>query len=1829
MTMSPFSLVLSRRLLTLVSSAMTALVCGYAANLSADEPPIAQYPLYGGGGVNAPPLTMLVMGRDHTLYYEAYNDASDLNGDGVLDVGYKPNMIGSDGNRVDYFGYFDSDLCYDYDTGNGRFEPTGQASTKKCSGNWSGDFLNYLTTSRVDALRKVLYGGKRIIDQGPDTDSCTGTDCLTVLERSYIPQDAHSWGKEYKSIDHDGYDIADYTPLSAPPDGMRHLFANTTLLKTGNKEPLLRVLPNSAYRIWEWVAIERPVAGDKCLDGGKGPSCETSGGSDWQILPSSYMSNLTQTTFKHDDGHPDSLLEFDTMVATYATEDNLCGTKTVSTIDGTGNPFAGENGCTNDKYLTIFQGELDIPEDGTYTFGINGDDAVDLLIDTNGDGIMEPVVGWYDGHGAGKCSDHSGNITLDAGTYDFVFRHEEGTGSDSYYLCRNQETSSSEMTDYIVRVEVCDHTYPDAVCQDYPAGTKKPVGVLQSYGESDEMLFGLLTGSYGENMAGGVLRKNIESLQDEINPLTGQFTDAEGIVRTIDKFRIVDFSMNQNYQYTGGWRTTSSMATGGYFPDWGNPIGEMVYETLRYFSGKESATSDFMPGLTSGKERVTLKDYDGDSYFDLPAPDWRDPYRRYTEEDGTYTLIEEDFNNKFCSPAAQLIISDVNPSYDTDQVPGSPFGSFSGDILGLDAAAEANIISSAEGLSGSYFIGQSGTEYDGAPSAKTITGLGNIRGLSPSEPTKQGGFYTAGIARYGYENDLREDIDVDVEQIINTFSVALASPLPRIDIPVGDGQVTVVPFAKSVGGSSINAAQGQFQPTNTIVDFFIEKFANTAEDDSDADPDENEGRPYIKFRINYEDVEQGADHDMDAIVAYELKVDDSNQLIVSLDSEYAAGGIIQHMGYVISGTTADGVYLEVRDEDTGEGSDPDYFLDTHAGQAPGACTSAPSSGDCNDPLPLNATRTFTVSDSADVATVLESPLWYAAKYGSGGTREKEKPSENYFLVTNAGTLQEQLDEAFKRIVDLGKKSVATVAATPNQTTEADRYFKASFDPEGWFGDIEARQLDDDDNPNNDPVDWAASNQLPAADDRNIYTSYRDASGGTQGVTFTVADLTSLPSEQKATLGTTAEEQQDVLNYLRGDQTKEQEDPDELPLPGEYRQREILIGDIVNSSPIFVGAVEDFGYAERTASTSRYKTALPPETPGAASYSGDAAGFVESSKTRQPMIYVGANDGMLHAFNADTGVEVFAYVPRTLFPKLKKLSEPDYNDTLKHLYYVDGTPQVNQAYFEGDDEVVAGWRSVLLGSLGAGGRGLFALDVTDPLLFDETKVLWEINTNDSDFIELGYLVNQMPMEQWAVGRLYSGEWVAIFGNGYDSLANETYKTLACDDPSDEDGPKCERMGAYLFIVNIETGELIKKIRAPAPQGASGDARNGLSAVGLIQDRNAHVVAAYAGDLLGNLWKFDLSSASSDDWEVAYGGEGDEPPLPLFTATDADGNPQPIVAPALGGDLGEGAGYIVNFGTGQFMREGDEREPVSPDTYQVQSVYGVWDAYSLSYDEDDPDATGEYPSNVGEPPTWKIDEAGIEELVLSQDGGTTANMKIDELSEPIPSRDSLSLGQQTIEAEVKPDGSDDIWLVISQEPFVLGPEATPPDDDPLPTPQKRGWLIDLIVEDGEAQGDRIISTQQNLAGSGYMTFTALRPDPASAGQCTTGETSTILCTVDIRSGAGPGRPLFDLNEDGKFDEDDLVPVNGELVPPSCKETELSGAPRILLPELPEFDEERDDVDRVESNWSKTATVADYTADQLDASPPAYTLIMSDGSRIKIRAPIPGRQGWRQIR
>lgn len=1446
---------------------------------------LAQTPLFVSESY--PPLNMMVMARDHKLYYEAYNDASDLDGNGVIDVGYKPNQI-------DYYGYFNNNACYSYS--DNVFTPTVAATgtkNKQCDGStWSGDFLNYLTTSRMDALRRVLYGGTRVED----------STSRTVLQSAYIPRDAHSWGKAYDPArDIATYDIRNYAPLSQPAAGTRHLFAVTTTAEADDGAiPRLRVLNDSKFQIWEWVSKERPVAQDKCIN--NDTSCAQPAGSPYEMLTSSAFKDLTITTWKRTGSMPTSVTTMNTHFELNAVDSKKCGTGTLSAIDVTGagnNPFAGTNGCTQDNYLTRIQGQLYIPEAGTYRFAVNGDDAVDVTI-SNG-----TTFGWWGGHGnesrtQASLEAHSYDIYFSApGWKDVTFRHVEGTGDDNWGLALRLTRPASAIVDHKIRVEACSSSNAalrESTCKAYPnnggAPIYKPTGLLHDFGENEKMYFGLLTGSYQKNIAGGTLRRNISKFTEEVDLQTGQFkTTVKGMVANIDGQRVIGF--NGDTYNSCGWITNgpiSGMNDPSNCAMWGNPIGEMMYETMRYFAGATAAQAEY--GYTNNGSK--------DNTLGLSKPDWKAPYRPVA--DGGY---------QHCARPVMTVLSDINPSYDF-KMPGSRYQSLTAGVDslgGFNVSDEVQAIGAAEGLHGkNFFIGQSTkTNADAAPTVKQVNDLSWVRGLSPQEPSKEGTYYSAGVSRFAANNLIFGNSRG--KSGLMTYSVALASPLPEIRLPVGNGGfVTIAPFAKSVGGSGIDPAQ--FAPTNQIVDYYVDRIANTGEVKNTAI---NGGRPYAEFRINYEDVEQGADHDMDAIVRYIVALQADSSVKIDLVSEYAAGGITQHMGYVISGTTQDGMYLDVRDKDSGAASGY-YALNTPQNRPPGYCVGKSGDTECQG-LPLTASRTFTPSTSDTSGSFLKDPLWYAAKYGMPGRVpadvDAEKGPDNYFLVTNATTLKEKMTKAFNDILQKNDSVTAVAVTVPEGTlTVGGDVFRTSFTADKWVGDLIRDRLTEIAVPATPATEttpatpattrltsvrqWSAAEKLATRTAaRKIY--YAGAGSGTPALRpFTFAGISGQPDDAawltalniNPGTNTADSRAQERIAFLRGE-SETLRIRKRLP-----SGQPIVLGDIVNSSPLRVSGAMYRGTAAE---------ALEKD--------GNYAAFIQGQIDKPAMIYVGANDGMLHAFNADTGEEVFAFIPSAVRSNLNVLTASNYGekDGTPHRYYVDGSPVATDVFFGG------AWHKVLIGSLGAGGRQVFALDITDPL---NPSLLWEFGSDQDS--NMGNSVAQPTIARLNdPSSTVGGKWVALVPSGYQGGSSSTG-------------------GANLFVLDIETGAKIKRFdlaggMTAAELTASLPLGNGLSrTTGIDGNRDGKVDLAYAGDLLGNVWRFDLRSGSSDAWTAQK----------FFTAKDASDVRQPITAAPYVVDHPTGAGDLVIVGTGRLLTVSDKSST------QKQSIYGIWERYSGS-------------------------------------------------------------------------------------------------------------------------------------------------------------------------------------------------------------------------------------------------------------------------------------------
>lgn len=1029
--------------------------------------------------MGAPPLVMLALGRDHKLYYEAYNDASDLNEDGELDVHYVPS--------IDYYGYFDSRKCYAYDRSANLFVPTSVTADKRCVGagaddKWSGNFLNYLTMSRMDTIRKVLYGGYRSVD----------TDTETVLQRVFIPQDAHSWGKEYTSVAVDGYDIADYTPFSAPQaaQGRRHLFASTTL-NSPNDPPLLRYALDNPRRIWNWVSKEAPVADNSIAPEGTYTTLPNNRAGFEQFVldhavPARFLGSMSWLNYR--DRNKVGQLTPGASAAAFGAIDGGGNPLRPSSYGPTDNrpglPAYNRDHAEQNGYMLIFTGTLQVTQGGEYRFAVDGDDSVQVIID--GGTPNQKVAGWYGAHGRrGVVDNPPGDrqvaVQFAANSrHTIEFRIAEQASEDYYHLSWRGPDSSNAwqivpaskfsdlkveaytlmtalpIVDLQVRVRVCDPAVGlEKNCQQYPNGNFKPYGILQERGEPKLMYFGLITGSYAKNTSGGVLRKGIGDIGDEIIPETGVFRTAAntagytgGIIQTINNLRIYGYSYaNRNYSSDNcGWITQPPFTNGGFREgrcrDWGNPIAEIMYEGMRYFAGERQPTPAF--------------DYSGatnDDALKLPKANWNNPYNK---ADGGFD---------YCSKPFLLVLSDINPSYDTDQLPGNYFQPFGGSTIGgMDVKELAKKMTEVEGLAGLKFIGQSGTTSDYNCSAKDMSawGLGAFRGLCPEEPTKQGGYYAGAVAHYGKITDLNA---APGDQKVTTLAVGLASPLPKIEVNVGGRLVTLVPFGKTV--STRGQGEWNYKPNNTIVDFYVEEITPT----------------YGKFQINFEDVEQGADHDMDSLVAYEYWLVDNagnpvsdparaTRLKVTLTALYASGSYIQHSGYFISGTTQDKAYLVVRDTDTAEGED--VFV-------PGLDT-APEGVTNPRFLPQTSTRVFTPNTGTTTAAeLLQDPLWYAGKWGGFNDQDdSETPNsagewdadgngmpDNYFFVVNPLKLEQQLRKAFDELGGQAISSTAVAVGASSSSGEGATYqslfFPEQLDNAGnkvkWTGEIRAFMVD--------------------------------------------------------------------------------------------------------------------------------------------------------------------------------------------------------------------------------------------------------------------------------------------------------------------------------------------------------------------------------------------------------------------------------------------------------------------------------------------------------------------------------------------------------------------------------------------------------------------------------------------------------------------------------------------------------------------------------------------------------------------------------------------------
>ncbi len=1334
------------------------------------------------------PMLMLVASKDHTLFSPMYTDFEDLDGDGLIDVTFKPDFK--------YYGYFDATKCYLYQ--NTRFEPSANATFTSgryvCGGSeqWSGNFLNWATMTRLDIVRKMLYGGQRYVDSSTDT----------VLQIARVSRDSHYFVKYYN-----GTDIRDYTP-----------FTTTSLIKTSG---------NNANQYAGLTLCVQANANDNGLSG----------------TPLMRMAKGNYRLW--------------------------------ATVEG-GSVCNWDSGTLGNK-LNRYYG-------GTHAYQGNG-------------GVNHEA------------------------TYP-----NQSTDGASY---------SSKGPDLTVRIKVCSASQLGAErCQAYGSGASlvyKPVGLLQDFGTplngstAARTEFGLITGSHDQNLKAGALRKNMNDLLDEIQPETGQFcfstgascsgtlTDGRaytsaGAIKALDQIILYGKTAGS---YDGSNVQLPSEMSNGTLSAWGNPVGEMLVQALRYYAGLSSTN----PSSTSKDTGVSV-----------PVATWSDPL---SEANTTRTSR---YGKSMCRPLNVLALSSSALSFDGDDA-DTVFSALPNRSRGT-LTDFTNTIGTAEGINGTLrSVGSVTGDFGETCSGKTVSSLANVSGICPEAPAVGGTYKIAGAALYANTNRLRTvtspptDLP-DYALKVKTYAASLAGGVARIEVPIPNTnpQKFVYITPEGLWASNNNTKR---MPA-AMLTFSAISSSNT----------------HGAFIVTWNDSLFGGDYDMD--IAGYLRYDIVGtqapyHLKITTDIINVGAGWTGSHGFSIIGTTGfDGRYLTHRHRtaDSVIANAAGYLCgnSTYLGATNLATVTLnpaipPATGNGTWACNVNVTNdnnnvqdrdspvTLTFEMAGAESVTLRDPLWYAAKYGSftptvttsstelpdtplkwdtrrndgkscgGGTGLSCQDGEpdGYFLARRPELLEQQLRDTLETII-ITTNSAPTVAST--QLSTGSLKYIATFEPSQNSGSVVAYELTSTGQFSATPS-WDAGQKLStiAPSARQVITN--DATTGTAFRTSTSFSTSYL----EALLGTgasalTIPQGNQLIDYLRGERSQEKP-------AGIWRARSVsnIMGPIINSSP----------WLQARPSAQNLGT-LPS---GAPSY----AAFLTQQAARERLIWVGANDGMLHGFKAqgsDGGTPVLSYIPSPLVSRLKTMAQ----DATQIISGMDGSP------YTGDVLVGNAWKTYLFSSLGRGGRAVFSLDVTSPSALTEANAgnifKWMFSSDDDG--DLGYVLGDQQThaisnQATAIVRMNNNKYAILVPNGIGSDSGRAYLfVLFVDGPATSGGA----WTLNTHYVKIATDTL---------------AGNGLMGVNWADTNNdGKVDVLYGTDFLGRLWKFNVASSNPSDWRSAFPATGT--PVPLFEAKSGTQRLAITTAPVT--SFPSFGGVMLAFGTGSAIGSGD-----FPDSSKTQRFFSIYD------------------------------------------------------------------------------------------------------------------------------------------------------------------------------------------------------------------------------------------------------------------------------------------------
>ncbi len=1073
------------------------------------------------------PQVIINASNDHQLFFKAYNDYSDLTGDGVPETTYI--------NDIEYFGYFDSYKCYDYDSTQQRFVPVAHTADKYCTGAndayWSGNFLNWASMTRIDAIRKILFGGHRRID----------TSNETVLERAYLPPDIHAFAKYYKGSDVNA--LTPFTVNTTAPTGKSasivKLSSTLTAIRTSSsaveigtgskifltqtgdwfeKGEHVKIIDSANYLnfmegdVTEFIRDSGWLTVNVTKTGGSGSfkswniikviSLDTNQAGNW-VKTGDYVtiydtvnSNVSMagwvTSFDSFDGNP---LEF------HPTKISGSGTYFNWVITNLSRVGLTLCNVTDSSTANIYSQNVSAPPliraaAGNYTFWSAGE-AHQCLWEEEDPGNKGQNFNNPSYSGVYAAQDNPRRADVGLGGYD-----------------------------YVARVEVCKDSDGDGVvdlgagtekCKQYPHGNLKPIGLLQVFGDEDRLMFGMIGGTYGKSITGGEIIQKVANI-DEMDGMCREINlgrdcngdgdvdggtdvgfvdqddwDNSAVVPDDDDknaIRIGDGTFKRVYQTAGGPITHAEKSQGvintwellrifgyqystwnygnnspgdkcpvdidffgdtsGQCHNWGNPFAEIYLSGLRYFAGENSPTA-----FQSSDGQFIL----GINYN---TGVWVDPLnsKNYCSK-----LNVVNFNSSVIS-ADTVFTSD--PATIKDELDTNSFGVVKDLNSPRNSKELTAIIGRVEGVypdaaspNKKWFVGESGTAKDKMCTAKTITNLGDVRGLCPEGPDLRGGFRVAGLAWYAHVNDIRPDTllasrGLEGIQKVDTYAVRLASGNPVIEIPVPNStsKVTLLPTCIN------NNKDGH---GCTMVDFKILERPTTVGDTG-----------HGKFLVIWEDSLQGSDYDLDAGGTIEYTITPTQITIatgVTLETLTDTDSL--GLGYVISGTTEDGLHIH-------SGTNGFNYTDP---------TSIAGCSNCYGIADGGAITSRIYSLGSTNAGLLEDPLWYAAKWGgfedkndndlpdlteewdnkinATGMTGSDGIPDNYFYASNPKELESALNRVFMTILERTSSGTAAAVVSNNVRGEGVLY-QAYYEPlkkdlddreASWLGTVHALWLD--------------------------------------------------------------------------------------------------------------------------------------------------------------------------------------------------------------------------------------------------------------------------------------------------------------------------------------------------------------------------------------------------------------------------------------------------------------------------------------------------------------------------------------------------------------------------------------------------------------------------------------------------------------------------------------------------------------------------------------------------------------------------------------------------